>query len=125
MNDNTPIPLRAHRKKASKPIEFPTPDLADDVAPHPEPRTARLQLPERLKPHLRMDMDTGEVVSRFDEEKLRAFVEACVHQALREHDARLVRTLHKAVMDWPIAEIMTMGEAQFEALCRSILEDEA
>lgn len=123
MSDKSPIPLRASRKNP-KPIEFPAPAPADDVVPHPEPRTARLALPERLKPHLRMDMDTGEVVSRLDADQLRTFVEECVHKALREHDMRLVRTLHKVVMDWPIAEIMVMGEAEFEALCRSILEDD-
>ncbi|HET7639985.1 MAG TPA: hypothetical protein VFK47_14750 [Ktedonobacteraceae bacterium] len=110
----TPIPRRASTRKDPKPIEFPA---------HSEPRTANLALPERLKPHLRMDLDTGEVVSRMDEARLRALVSQCVHEALRKHDRLLIHTFYKVVMDWPLAEIVTMGEAEFEARCCSILED--
>lgn len=112
MNDKkTPIPLRASRKPP-KPIEFPTPGT---------PANDRLQ---RLAAPRAMDIDEDKLRAFVtDEEKLRLFVHQCVHEQLREHDMRLVRTLHKVVMDWPIAEIMTMGEAEFEALCRSVLED--
>lgn len=51
------------------------------------------------------------------------FTRAEVLDLLKEHDMRLARTLHKVVMDWPIAEIMCMGESEFVALFRSVLED--
>ena len=55
---------------------------------------------------------------------MRTFVEACVAQALYTFAERQARALYKVVMDWPVAEIMTMGEEQFIALYRSVLEAE-
>ena len=93
MKTDKPTPI-PRRASRPKPITFPKP------APiAPQPRT----------------LDT--------EEDVRIFVQQCVTQALKEHDTRLARTFYKVVMDWPVAEIMTMGEAEFEAICRSILED--
>lgn len=91
----TPIPRRASARKDPKPIEFP--------APRPVQK-----LPAE---------------AMFDEE-IETLVKKCVHEALREHDKLLIHTFYKVVMDWPLAEIMCMGEAEFEARCRSILEDE-
>jgi hypothetical protein len=59
-----------------------------------------------------------------DEDKLRAFVEECVARVLHTYSDRQVRALYKVVMDWPIAEIMTMGEEQFIALYCSVLQEE-
>lgn len=90
----TPIPRRASARKDPKPIEFPTP---------------------RPVPVINYPLT---------EEDIKIFVAQCVHEALREHDRLLIHTFYKVVMDWPLAEIMCMGEAEFEARCRSILEDE-
>ncbi len=91
----TPIPKRAHAPKSEpKPLVFPQPNRYVDVAP---PLAG---------------------------EELRTFVEACVAQALYTFAERQARALYKVVIDWPIAEIMTMGEEQFIALYRSVLEAE-
>jgi len=91
----TPIPQRASRpRKKPEPITFPKP--APVASPTPSLRT---------------------------DDELRIFVQQCVTQALRDHDDKLVRTFYKVMMDWPIAEIMVMGEEQAVAICRSILED--
>jgi hypothetical protein len=50
------------------------------------------------------------------DEQLRNLVASYVAQALDERDERVARALYKVVMDWPIAEIMVMGEEQFIAL---------
>lgn len=62
------------------------------------------------------------------DEQLRNLVASLVAKALdeqlNERDERVARALYKVVMDWPIAEIMTMGEGQFIALFLSAKVDE-
>jgi len=52
------------------------------------------------------------------------FIKECVNEVLHGQAEQQARALYKVVMDWPVAEIMTMGEEQFIALYRSVLEAE-
>lgn len=113
----TPIPRRASaRKKAPEPIEFPAPPNAQYVI-----RTGDGTFPvdTQMRP-LYANANPQPPIS----DNLLKLIEMRVHEALRDHDRLLIHTFYKVVMDWPLAEIMCMGEAEFEARCRSILEDE-
>ena len=99
---------------APEPIIFPSATATNTtpaftVIPQPDPETQALNK-EQVDEIMRIE----------------ALVRHCVHRELkdiiREHDNKVARTLYKVVMDWPIAEIMTMGEGQFEALFRSVME---
>src|SRR5689334_22252705 len=96
MNDKqpTPIPLRASRKKA-EPTPLTFPQATHNVH-----------------------------VSRLGNVDDLPFSRKEVLDLLKEHDIRQARAFYKVIMDWPIAEIMVMGEAEFVALYRSVLEDD-
>ena len=90
-----PTPIRKRTTKPPEPITFPAPKITQEI-PHPEIPTQRLvPFP---KPPISVE--------------LRNFIAHAI-----------ARTLYR-VADWAEAEIATMGEAEFEALCRSILEDD-
>lgn len=91
----TPIPKRASRK-----LERNTPPGA--LGPEP------IMLPTS-KPSF--------------EEHIRQLVHAELADLLKEHDTALAGAFYRLVMNWPVAEIMVMGEAEFMARFRSIVED--
>ncbi len=99
MNDKkTPIPLRASRKKA-EPIMFPRPILSQGSNTTP--------VDTNLNP-----IDTPLYAGGVDVAELRNLVAKWVAQAI-----------YKTAMRMTEAAIIEMGEAQFEVLIRSILED--
>ena len=77
-----------------------------------------LALPEKLTPHLRLDTETGEVVARLDEDRLRQII----REELERHDQRGLDHLMAAVSD-PIDEtdemaavLATLTESEWNAL---------
>lgn len=100
MTDKKPTPIRSKRTtKPPEPITFPAPK---QELPQPPQETQRLAYVPAYQLH----------PSPLEGAELRNFVANCIG-----------KTIYRA-LDVPEAEIITMGEAQFQAFCRSVLEDE-
>jgi hypothetical protein len=96
--------------------------LMNDKQPTPIPlRASRKKAPEPL---MFPQPNPNVHVSKMGNVDDLPFSRKEVLDLLKEHDIRQARAFYKVIMDWPIAEIMVMGEAEFVALYRSVLEDE-
>lgn len=92
---------------------------------------ANLELPYRLKPHLRLDTETGEVVARLDEEKLRQIIREEIDAALVRQDQRGLDNLLTDISE-PVDEqeemaavLATMTGEEWEALVQRVKERKA
>lgn len=92
---------------------------------------ANLELPYRLKPHLRLDTETGEVVARIDESKLRQIIREEIRTALQEQDQRGLDNLLADIsepaneQEEMAAVLAVMKPEEWEALVQRVKERKA